>query len=209
MPSTYYLFDVASSNISQADVKETAANASIVAFQGYFPVRIPSNIVLNGFPPATFSSLISSKIQALISYYGAFVGVEYDDMIDNPSIDMAATTGVQVGSRGSVLLQVNGVVTTTMANLSGTPSEVVFTWEVYRVNYSDPKDGTLSKTLQEESAFDFTVELSFDNGSTFNTVTDGVLFSIPVPSQGSQFIARFTNDNSGIPEYLGFWTLLY
>ena len=66
----------------------------------------------------------------------------------------------------------------------------------------------IGRTYQEQSGSVLTVDVSFNNGGTFNTVNDGSLFLIAPIDQGSQFIIRFTNGGSD-KRWVGSWAVIF
>lgn len=189
-------------DVIQADFGET------VNVTGNFVVNIPSGVVLEDAAPS-LSSLLTQKYAAVFSRYPGFAEIVYDDMLDDSGIDDAGSVGITTGSRGSNSLLANGSEMLTQAvNLGSAPTDCIFTWEVFQYTVSNPSDGPGKREYQEVDPASITVELSFDNGSTFTEITEGVYFSIPLGAQGSQFVAKFSNASSN-RYWIGSWALMY
>lgn len=212
--STLYLIDGHNAVLANSEINDTIPiESGSQLINGSFVVRVPFGVPIDG-TPSSLAELETQKFAGLLAFYPGFTFIDYDDGYDATGWDTAASQGVRLGERGAVSLVDTGILTSNLVALSGpSPANALITWEVSEVTGpSDPvdnaKDGTLARRYVEQSAADFQCEVTFDNGVNWNTVTDGVLFPIPLAEQGTQFMIRLTN-SSGDRRWTGSWAVLY
>ena len=211
---TLYLIDGHNAVLANSEINDTipleAGESQLI--NGSFVVRVPFGIPIDG-TPANLAELETQKFTGLLSFYPGFTYIDYDDGLDATGWDAALTQGARLGSRMTTSFAAGGGATSTLVALTGVaPATVIVTWEVFETtrpgSADDPKDGVFSRRYTEGDAADFVCEVSFDSGSNWNTVTDGVLFAVPLPDQGTNFKIRFTN-STGDRKWIGSWAVLY
>jgi hypothetical protein len=102
-----------------------------------------------------------------------------------------------------------GVAETDMVALASTPNDCILYWEAFNIVEANPAmNGRFTRSYDETSSTDFTVQASFDNGANFTAVTEGTLHTISPLVQGNQLILRFTNV-AGSRRWLGSWAVIY
>lgn len=205
--STHYLIEGHTSPVTSSDIQSVHYNTDHSALTGGFVIRVSEDMPLDA-EPSSFSALLSGKYASMLTFYSVFANVAFEDFTDTPNIDFTNSTGVHSGVRGCTKLNPTGVLRTTMAALGSTPAQCVVLWESFEIVNTNPANGRLTREYRDQLASDFTVEVSFNNGSTWTTATDQALLTIAGPDQGNQLILRVTN-TSGLTRYLGSWAVLY
>lgn len=205
--SNHYLIDANTNPIASSRINGVRYVTSTSPMVSNFVIRIPTNVVLSS-EPNTLTGVTNNKHAALLAYYAGFTNITFDDMTVSPSVNAGLSSGLQVGDRVTTKVAFNGVLRTNAVALGATPAQCVLTWEAADIVNTNPEAGLLTRLYTEASAASFTAEVSFNNGVSFNTVTDGSFFDIPVPDQGSNMILRFTNV-SGLPKWLTSWALIF
>lgn len=209
--STHFLFDVNTNPVANSKLRDVRRDASSSPIRGTFVVRVGPDLILTGNPPTDLNSLITAKYNALMAFYPTYGHIVFDEMAEGPGLDFTVTTktkGAQIGSRGTVVLQPNGFVTTTMSALATTPATAVLTWEAYSITFDDFRDSIPTKSYVEAATSNITAQVSFNNGGTFHTVSPGALINIALVDQGNQLLVKFTNAFTS-PLCLGSWALVY
>ena len=192
------------------DVRESNNQQSLV--NGCFLVRVPDFIQITR--PTNLGNLLTQKYQGLLSFYAGFGNVAYDDFIDPAHVNMAyPNTKARVGQRNTIAVAPSGYLQSSLYTLpwSGAPPGpvvAVVVWEAFDYVDSDPKTGRFMRNYRERPASGFTVQVSFDNGSNWNTVTSEGVFNISPAQQGVDFIIRFQNMTAN-DLYLGSWAVVY
>jgi len=190
--STLYLIDGHNAVLANSEINDTIPleTGETQLINGSFAIRVP-----------------------FVAFFPGFTYIDYDDGLDATGWDATLTQGARLGSRMTTSFAAGGGSTSTLITLTGSaPTTVIVVWEVYEVtrpaSSDDPKDGVFTRLYTEGDAVDFVCEVTFDNGVSWNTVVDGVLFAIPLADQGTQFKIRFTN-STGDRKWIGSWAVLY
>ncbi len=213
----HYLIDLFTSPVSSApivDVVTPLGGQTLVT--GAFVVRVSSHIPIldpstgNPLPPLNCGDLISKKYQGLLAFNTGYTHLTYDSLLDTSGVNLSASgTAGTFGVRNSIALNASATLTTNATTIASTPSQAIFTWEVYTYTDTDPAAGRFTRVYNEVTpGSSSTVQLSFNNGSTFFAVSDSVPFNISGPNQGNQFIAKITNTSAG-RLHIGAWAVVY
>jgi len=207
--STLYLFDghtapLANSRLLDVKASEVGAQTQI---DGRFVVKAEEGLQLPN--PTDLNTLLTDKYAATLALYPGFTDIDYDAMLDATGLDATtapAGTVLGLGERGTNSL-VNGSIETTMAVLGSTPSQALVLWEIFSINPSNPSTGRFERFYVEADPSDWTVAVSFDNGSNYTAVSHGVLAPIPPAIQGNQMIVQFTTAVQA--RFFGSWAVIY
>lgn len=207
--SILYLIDSQTSPVTDSTILEVAFSSNTIDFTGGFVVRVADELNFDPDNIDDVSDIVTAKYGALLSFYPGFGNIVFDDLLDAAGIDAATASGCAIGGRNSFFVFNSGQVDTVAVALGGTPSQAIVTWETFELGSGSSNDKTGRARLEysEALASDITVDASFNNGSTFNTVTDGGLFNIPAPDQGSNLILRFSNSGNG--RGISSWAVIY
>ncbi len=210
--SAHYLVDIFSTPISTApinDVRYPTDGQSVV--NGNFVVLVPDNVSVQ--LPTDLSDLITKKYAGLLASYAGFTTIVRDDLLDSTGIDFGSpnTTKGFFGERGSISLSVGGSLQSVVEPLGSTPTQVVVTWELYYYVESNPIDGPIVHTFSELStdSSNATVQVSFNGGVTFTSVTDGFVLNIALADQGSDFVFQITNATPDSRIWVGSWSVIF
>jgi hypothetical protein len=207
---TVYLVDAHNLTLADSEINDTIPleYGDTLPIMGSFPVSIPFGVPVDG-NPSDLTDLITKKYTGLLAYYPGFTYIDYDDCLDATGWDTSLYEGYTLGERLTTSIYDTGTLQSNAVTLTGTaPSEALVTWDVFQLTRANPKDGILVREYQEVDAANLQCQVSFDNGSSWQIVIDGVLFSIPPASQGTNFIIQFTTATSG-RYWLGSWAVLY
>lgn len=213
--STHYFVDAHTNPIADSqinDVRVPDPNTGESLLNSNFVIRIPTGVAIDN--PADLNELIANKYVGQLAFYTGFANIIFDDMLDAVDLNVSASNAVQLGERATNSVQPAGILESDPIALGGTPTQALVTWEVFAILDTDT-GGTavdptarIDRTYQEQSGSALTVDVSFNNGGTFNTVNDGSLFLIAPIDQGSQFIIRFTNPGSD-KRWVGSWAVIF
>jgi len=212
--STLYLIDGHNAVLADSEINDTipleAGETQVI--NGSFVIKVPFGIPIDG-TPEDLAELETQKFAGLLAFFPGFTYIDYDDGLDAAGWDTSASQGVRLGSRMCNSIADTGTLQANAVTLTGpAPSTAIITWEVFSLTRAgsadDPKDGIFERHFTEEDASNLQCQVSFDNGSSWNVVTDGVLFSIPLTDQGTDFLIQFTTATSG-RFWLGSWAVLY
>lgn len=213
---TLYLIDGHNAVLANSEINDTipleAGESQLI--NGSFVVRVPFGIPIDG-TPEDLAELETQKFTGLLAFFPGFTYIDYDDGLDATGWDTSPGTSyaVRLGSRMCNSIDAYGTLQSNAVTLSGSaPSSAIITWEVFSLTRAgstdDPKDGTFERRYTEEDASNFLCSVSFDNGAHWYQVTDGVLLSIPLVAQGTDFLISF----STVPAsrfWIGSWAVLY
>lgn len=207
---TLYLIDAHNPVLADSEINDTipleAGNSQLI--NGSFVVNVPFGTPVDG-NPTDLTDLITKKFTGLLAYYPGFTYVDYEDCLDATGWDVANSDGFTLGERMTTSIYDTGTLRSNLVALTGAaPSEAIITWEVFELTMANPKDGLLTREYQELDAAEFSVDVSFTNGTNWINVTDGVLLSIPPVGQGTNFLIRITTAISG-RRWLASWAVLY
>ena len=212
MSNTYYLMSIFDDTLKEILPGGTGANAIL---SGEYAIRIPSSdLGMIPFAGIDASTVLGQKYTGILASYAGFSNIAFDGMLDATGVDTVNSNAFSSGLKGanSVFSYTGlpGYLQTLPAVLASTPTQAIFTWEAFSYSTSDFSNFPLGRTYQEQPASSMTCQVSFNGGSTWISVLDGVLFTISGPNQGSSFIAAFTSGASvGQRIYLGSWALVY
>lgn len=209
--STHYLIDAHTTPIANSeinDVRFSTIGESVL--NGSFIVRLPDGVSLGAAPPTDLTDLLTKKHTGLLAFYAGYTRITFDDLLDPADLDPSSSTGVSLGDRGSVSIYPGGILQTDVVPLTGlAPPEAITTWEVATRNYIDASGDPIQAVYQEQDPTALmTCDVSFNGGGTFNPVTDGQFFNVPVPDQGTNLVFRWTNTSSS-RVYLTSWAVIY
>jgi len=216
---THYLIDAHTAPIANSeinDIRFSPANDTSPV-NGNFVVRIDDALDVRPEQVTSLNNLLTQKYQEVLAAYPGFSNIVYDDMLDAAGVDTLNSVGVLLGDRNTIafapatiLAPPGPLLQTAMMVLGGSPTECVVTWEVFSIGVSDPRDGRMVRSYVEEDPADAVVSVSFDNGVSTNSVSDGSLLNIPIPDQGNQMILYFGPNVTAPPRrYIGSWAVIY
>jgi len=213
--STHYFIDAHTNPFADSqinDVRVPDPNTGESLLNSNFVVRIPTGVSIDN--PADLNELLTNKYVGQLAFFTGFANIIFDDMLDAVDVNVSASIALQLGERATNAIQPAGILESDPIALGSTPSQALVTWEVFAILDTDTgataTDPTtrIGRTYQEQSGSVLTVDVSFNNGGTFNTVNDGSLFLIAPIDQGSQFIIRFTNGGSD-KRWVGSWAVIF
>jgi hypothetical protein len=179
--------------------------------RGSFVVNVPYEVPLDGVP-ADLDDLIAKKYAGILALYPGFTNILFDEQTDAGGWSFPPSTGVPlctVGERQSTSLSLGGTIESTITALTSTPTSAILRWEAYQYIYASDPISTGDRTYNEQNPAQFAVSVSFDNGATYTAVTNGVMLSIPLVSQGNQFKIRFQRNAGALKLGLAAWALIY
>lgn len=208
---TLYLVDAHNVVLGSSKINDTVNITSSEArsVRGSFGVNLPYDVPLDGLP-ADLNDLITKKYAGMLALYPGYQNIVYDEQIDatgwSPtSLGFPIHT---VGERQVTSIHPGGRLESTTVSLLSTPSTCVVRWDAFQYVYDDDPVTTVDRKYQEQDPSVFSVDVTFDNGTTYSTVTSGVPFNIPLAKQGAQFKIRFWRI-FGARKWLGSWALVY
>jgi len=207
---TIYLIDAHNPTLADSEINDTIPleSGDTLPLIGSFPINVPFGTPVDG-NPTDLNDLITKKYTGLLAYYPGFTYIDYEDCLDATGWDTSLYKGYTLGERLTTSIYDTGTLQSNPVTLTGAaPSEVIITWEVFQLTMANPKDGLLVREYQEVDATNFQAQVSFNGGSTWVTLPDGVLFSVPPADQGTSFIMSLTTATSG-RFWLGGWAVLY
>lgn len=208
---SHYLIDLFSPVLASSEILSVNDNPNGESpLQGNFVVRVPNGVRVQD--PTNLGDLLTKKYAGLLTSYAGFTQIAYDDLLDTTGLDLTATgTDGMFGYRGAIKLNPHGIVQSMIVTLAGAaPAQAVVTWETYEVTLSDIESGPITRTYVERPSDPsyVTCEVTFDNGATWFSVLDGVVFNIAPALQGTSFKIRLRNTTM-TPLHIGSWALCY
>lgn len=224
--SQYYLIDLFDTTATSVTPPTSGAPIISVASappsgqvlsNGAFVVRLPDIASLinpvTGEPtvPQNLGDLLAFKYQGLLSFFAGSTHITYDDLLDTSGINLSASNSAGTfGAKGSIALNPGATLTSNAISIATMPANGVLTWEVFQNLDTDPATGRFLRTYQERpSTSTYTsAQISFNNGSSFHSVSDQLAFNISPADQGSTVIVKITN-NSPSKLGVGSWALIY
>lgn len=163
--------------------------------------------------PSGYSDLILKKYQGILAFYAGLTRITYDDLFNTLGLNLAAPgTKGSFGDRNRIALFPTGVLTTVSTPLTGpAASQAIVTWDIYEEVLSDTEADRTRAFYGElpTTSGNATVQVSFNNGATFLPALDGAVMTIPVPSQGTNFIFKITNTHPTKRIRVGSWAVVY
>jgi hypothetical protein len=189
---------------------------------GNYVVRVADDTAVRN--PSNLGDLLAKKYQAILGMHGLFTQVTYDTFFDAANVNLTNSRGVFTGLKGHVglypvdltnpvpVLQTDPYGITWGGPGAGPPQALV-TYEVFTYVDDDPADAAFQRRYQElPPDIDVSVDVSFDGGSTFLSIQDKALVSVPLSSRGTQLLLRFTR-TSHVDDvarvFIGSWAVLY
>lgn len=202
---TLYCIDMHTSVINNSEINDTVVlDSGTFPMAGSFIVRVPFEVSVK--VPTSLTDLITQKHTNTLALHPGFTHILFDDQLDATGWNATSSTKVTLGKRQTNSAQTTGILQSVMTTLGSIPSTAIMTWEVFRVNLTDPATGLQNRTYEEMPTTDMACTVSFDNGAHFIAATDKVPFTIN--DTGNQFIVKFTN-GSGERRWMGSWALVY
>lgn len=211
--STFYLLSVFNDQINDVVSPPSSPGSTVVT--GNYVVRVADDVVVKN--PVSVSDLVTQKYASILSSHGLFTQIIFDDMLDATEINAANSSGVVLGVKGMNSVFDAGVLETSPLSITwggggAGPAQAIMTYEVFQYTDSDLTAGPYSRTYTEVTpgTSPFTVQISFNGGSTFQACSDKNLLNITIPSQGTSLILRFTH--TGTPRgryFLGSWAIVF
>lgn len=222
--SKHYLLDIHTTDPAHGRLKELCIpNGGSTYIDGSYVVRVPDDVTISD-TVSNATDLLAEKYAGILANSGLFTHIVYDDMLDPNGVNLANSVGIAVGMRNvcsifpSSFWGTPGYPTSTlqmnMVSLGATtPTQCTVYWEVFTYGSWDvshlPPFHAYRRYYYEEAESAIGCEVSFNNGVSWNSVTYGELFNIPVGDQGTQFIIRFVQGGTQARYYLGSWAVLY
>lgn len=216
--SAHYLIDLFTSPVSSATIVDVTepTNGQTLA-NGAFVVRVPDTGGLidpgTGRPaiPSGLNDLILKKYQGILTFFAGYANIHYDDLLDTSGINLAAGgLAGMFGVRGTIALNPGATLTTNVVTLASSPTNAIFTWEVFQYVDVDPSVNRFQRTYQElpTTSTYTTAQVSFNNGGVYLPANDSGVFNIPLADQGNQFIAQITNASAS-RLHVSSWACIY
>ncbi len=208
---TLYLINAHNSTLASSEINDTVNLApgytESRALRGSFGVSVPFDISL-ATVPTNLNDLITKKYAGMLAAYPGYENIIYDEQTDAngwsfpPGVGTAICT---VGERQNTSVSTGGTIQSTTVALGSTPQAAIIRWEAFTYGYSD----TLGRTYTEADPALFNVTVSFNNGSTWASVTNRIFYSIPLVDQGSNFRIRIARNAGATKVHLGSWAVIY
>lgn len=214
----HYLVDLFTDPVASAPIVDVIGpQYTQTLVNGIFVVRVSSHIPLidpatgNPSAPTNCGDLLSKKYQGLLTFYSpTFSHIAFDSLLNTSGLNLGVSgTSGFFGQRSTIALNPGSTITTMPVALGSTPTQALFTWEVFTYTDADPSTDRYTRLYNEVSTgSSSTAQVSLNNGSNFLSVTDSTIFAISGPNQGSTLIAKITNTTGSILR-VGSWSLLY
>jgi hypothetical protein len=210
--STLYLIDANTPILANSEINDVRWNppgSDTLILGGNFVVRLPDGVSIGPTDPTDLTDLLTKKYAGLLASHPMYTNIAYDDFTSTPGVSLANSSRIAFGNRCTTTFIGNpGVFQSAMVTLASTPTQALVVYETaYREDNNPIADRTQRIYVELDPAPYTTCQVSFDNGSTFLTTTNGALLNIPVPNQGSQFIIRITGT---LPKLgLDSWAVIY
>lgn len=212
---TLYLINAHNNVLLNSEINDTVnlapGGSESRSLRGSFAVSLPFDIPLDGVP-TDLNDLITKKYTGMLALYPGYQNIMFDEQVDAADWLFPPTTGTaicSVGERQATSVTLGGTLESVTEVLASAPSIVVVRWEAYVYGYDDVTGVAATRTYTEADPSVFDVSVSFNAGVTWNTVTNGMLFSVPLGAQGSNFKIRFQRSSGPLRAQLGSWALIY
>lgn len=211
-----YLIDAHSTVLASSSINGTVAASAddpAVPLRGSFVVNVPYDVPLDGVPQ-NLSDLITKKFTGILAMYPGYQYILFDEQVDSvgwvfpPTIPAGVSLGT-MGSRQTNSVLMGGTLESANSALLNTPQTCVVRWDAFEYLHTDPTATVSQRQYREADPDGFVVSVSFNGGSTWNVVQQGVIFSIPLADQGSTFRIAFQRAGNTLKLYLGSWALVY
>jgi len=210
---TLYLIDAHNTVLLSSKINDVAnlIAGDTHSLRGSFPVNVPFDIPIDG-NPTDLNDLITKKYLGILAIYPGFNHILFDEQIDasdwgTGSGSIAYTLGFR--QNNSVHGGASDFLVSTTQALSSTPDTAVLRFEFFQYIEADPISGQYTRAYQDiTTASDIVFEVSFNGGTSYLAVSNGVLVNIPLGSQGNQFKVRI-HRTAGTPAFIGSWAVVY
>ncbi len=204
----HYLLDNETATVTNSKIRNVSFNTDASDTTGGFVVSVSETLNFDPDHIFTLNQLLLAKTAAVLEYYPGFTTSVHDDLLDATGINAGTSVGCQIGGRKTVRVLPGGQVETVAVALGSTPTQAIVTWQVFNLARTNDKTSRITVEYEDQPASELTVQASFNNGATYNTVVDGSLQTIAAPDQGSNLILRFSNSGPSV-RGLSCWTVIY
>lgn len=189
-------------------IKHSYVSTIDFSISGLFIVDVPDGV--NLATPTDYADLKTKKSASFLTLYPDFTNVEYNELDNDTAVNTAATGHRAHTGHYEWMLPAkdtdNGQITTNVAVIVGSPVQVVPFWSVYELQWSAGYANDLQATYIEHDTTDLVVDISLDNGATWDVVTDQLAYNPTVT--GTNMIWRFKNQ--GVTDlYLGYYVMIW
>jgi hypothetical protein len=182
---------------------------------GNYVIRVPDDVIVKN--PTSISNLLTQKYASILANNGLFGQVIYDDMLDTVDINSVQSSGVTLGTKGMNSIYDGGTLTTdvfpfTWGGPGSGPSQSIMTYEVFQYIDSDGKTTPYERSYQEVAPGDapISVQVSFNGGANWMSVTDKNLINVSLSNQGANLVVRFIHTGTPSGRYfIGSWAVLF
>jgi len=212
---TLYLVNAHNNVLLSSEINDTvnlaAGYSESRSLRGSFAVSLPFDIPLDGVP-SDLNDLITKKYAGMLALYPGYQNILFDEQIDASDWLFPPTAGTaicSVGERQNTSVTTGGTLESVAAALATVPQIVIVRWEAFVYGYDDVTGTQPSRTYTEVDPSVFDVTVSFNGGATWESVINGMLFSVPLGSQGSSFKIRIQRNGGPLRAQLGSWALIY
>lgn len=208
--STHYLIDANTPILANSEINDVRYSIEDTLMGGNFIVQLPDGVSIGPDDPTDLTDLLNKKYAGLLAAHPLYTNIAFESFTLAPSVDMANSSYLAVGDRCTTkFLSDTSVYRSNMTGLSLTPTQAVLVVELFFSGGADPIGDRATRYFEGlPPDSEGVCEVSFDNGVTFLTTTSGALLNIPVPSQGPDFIFRFTGTSAkGLS--LGSFAIIY
>ena len=213
--STYYLFDMHSNPITDSRLRGVILDpdgTTAIDRTGSFVVRVPPGVQIDT-EPTNLTELLTEKYAGLLASFAGFTRITFDDLLDATNLNAAASSQASFGDRSNIIAFSNGAIIESdpTALSGGAPTEAIVTWEAFQSVSAGSLGVRQVLQYQEVAADDFLqVDVSFNGGTDFNTVTNSGLLAIPPAEVGTSFVIRFTSQALGLANVqISSWSVIY
>jgi hypothetical protein len=212
-----YLIDTHSAVLANSKINDTVSSpagfATDIPIRGSFVVNVPFDVPLDGIPQ-DLGDLITKKYLGILAMYPGYQNILFDEQIDSVGWVFPPTLGGSVaigtmGNRQTNSVVSNGTLESGTTVLASNPQTCVLRWEAFEYTYDDTTSVQGQRNYREADPDWFVVLVSFNGGSTWNIVQNGLIFSIPLVDQGANFRIAFQRTGPIQKLYLGSWALVY
>jgi hypothetical protein len=208
--STHYLIDANTPILANSEINDVRYAPEDVVLGGNFCIPLPDGISIGPTDPTDLTDLLTKKYAGLLAAHPLYTNIAFESFISAPSVDLANSSLLAVGDRCTTkFLSDTSVYRSVMTGLASSPTQAVVIFDMFFSGGPNPAGDRATRLFEVVPSTTFgTLEVSFDNGVTWLTTTTGALLNIPVPSQGSFFILRFTGTST--KDFgLGSWAVIY
>lgn len=218
---THYLIDAYTTPIGDSPINDIRFSppGDASPMNGSFVIRVDDGLDVRPDDVSDLNDLLTSKYTELLAAYPGFTTIIYDDMLDASGVDTTTSKGCSLGDRGTISLapwggvSLNPQIKTNVIALGSTPTQAIVTWELFMVSHSDSKNDRATRVYTEvdSNLASFNMLVSFNNGSTWQAVSDGTLFNIAPVDQGNQLIMApvAISSTGSFRIYVGSWAVIF